>query len=1200
MINKRYIINKKIGEGRSKVFSVIDTEFPERIVAAKILSVSASAEEKQTFIEEFFTLQKLEHPNILKAFELSTIILIDDEEDNEIEKFSLFITMEYFPATDVLNHSKLSEEKYLNLFIKQLCSVLYYLHQSNYVYYDLKPENILVSNGNGQPVIKLIDFGFARKVSEEVESNITGTPYYLAPELLKNQPHDYRVDFYSLGILLYRIVYGKLPFSAKSEIEIYKAHIEEEFVFEESKYSPALINVISKLLKKNPLERYNNALQILTDLQVPIDFEITKDFGPAKIFSDRKDAINILGSYLKDKNSNEVFSVNGFDGSGKSSLLQEIYHKNQNSVLVENTMTKTGIDSIKYIFRKLVLTETIYSYKESEFNQIINDLYEKSDSVFIDTIKRVFNTLPAGINFIVLLDDYNLYDTFTTETLTEIIRILQVKGIKVILSESADFDQSSSALNNLCMVQLNQFTEHQLSEFVDLSYSNLFPQDELKKIILLYSDLLPGSIKQFIKDLILLKVIKYNNALVSFETNEEIILTLQSSHEELYRIRLSNLNNRELKLAQLISAFEISIEQTVLSALMDLPADVLKNSLNELEKKNVIETLNISNAPKINSFNFNKYIYSTISNRTKFHLILANSIKKLFADFNIVELSRQYEVANEFEKSAEILAKEIERAEEIHAYSYKKTLLEKLLKLSLPERISNKLSVDLVKTLFKLSDYKNTLDYFNKIKIEVLPESEQNELIFVKGSSLIEYGKIKEGIDTLNKLKTQSINKTLLHKIIITLAYAESDSNNYPQAEEYCLSLINDKDISAEDLGRVNNLMAIIEFNFRNNLKKSFEYSFEALKHYQSAKLPRRVAGMYVNIGAIYDMVGDKKEAENYWQKALEVNSSIGNLEQEGAILINYGVLHHNSNSLEKAIECWKQAINIFIPIGIQNKLAFAKGNMGEVYFIICDYQNAYESLILSYDLFKSLNNDKEGLSTLLILGKFWFTIGDVKELNKIINNYEVTSLVDIQKSDKSTLNLLYLRLLKNLLFGTQIINETDVLQLLEGYLAIEEKNLYLETIYNYSEYLIKTNKLIRAHELLSLKTIDKIIEQNIIFTAQRLYLFGKIAQVDQSITDIPAIQCFEKAYNLLEGESITELTWKVLFEISNTYFERGNFYKSKQPRIYAYELINLIGDNISNTKIRSAFFNHPERKRALDKLAHIGNQAQFNEYQKS
>lgn len=139
------------------------------------------------------------------------------------------------------------------------------------------------------------------------------------------------------------------------------------------------------------------------------------------------------------------------------------------------------------------------------------------------------------------------------------------------------------------------------------------------------------------------------------------------------------------------------------------------------------------------------------------------------------------------------------------------------------------------------------------------------------------------------------------------------------------------------------------------------------------------------------------KRGRKLLAKALEVNSSIGNLEQEGAILINYGVLHHNSNSLEKAIECWKQAINIFIPIGIQNKLAFAKGNMGEVYFIICDYQNAYESLILSYDLFKSLNNDKEGLSTLLILGKFWFTIGDVKELNKIINNYEVTSLVDIQ-----------------------------------------------------------------------------------------------------------------------------------------------------------------------------------------------------------
>ena len=71
MINKRYIVSKKLGEGRSKVFNVIDTEFPDREVAAKFLSSSASIEEKEFFREEFFILQKLDHPNIIKSFELS-------------------------------------------------------------------------------------------------------------------------------------------------------------------------------------------------------------------------------------------------------------------------------------------------------------------------------------------------------------------------------------------------------------------------------------------------------------------------------------------------------------------------------------------------------------------------------------------------------------------------------------------------------------------------------------------------------------------------------------------------------------------------------------------------------------------------------------------------------------------------------------------------------------------------------------------------------------------------------------------------------------------------------------------------------------------------------------------------------------------------------------------------------------------------
>lgn len=74
MINNRYIIKKKLGEGRSKVFSVIDSEFPDKEIAIKFLSVSAKPDEKDFFREEFFRIKKFDHPNIIKAFEFGTVV----------------------------------------------------------------------------------------------------------------------------------------------------------------------------------------------------------------------------------------------------------------------------------------------------------------------------------------------------------------------------------------------------------------------------------------------------------------------------------------------------------------------------------------------------------------------------------------------------------------------------------------------------------------------------------------------------------------------------------------------------------------------------------------------------------------------------------------------------------------------------------------------------------------------------------------------------------------------------------------------------------------------------------------------------------------------------------------------------------------------------------------------------------------------
>ena len=1200
MINKRYIVSKKLGEGRSKVFNVIDTEFPEREVAAKFLPPSASSQENEFFREEYFILQKLDHPNIIKSFELSSVVVKEEDEESEIEIFSPFITMEYFPSIPLLIYSGLREEKKLNQIVKQICSVLYYLHQSNYIYYDLKAENILVAELNGNPIIKIIDLGFARNVLLSYDKDIQGTPYYIAPELLKNEQHNHKVDFYALGMLLYRIVYGKFPFVNETELDIYKAHIEEEFILGPSIYSKKIISVIEKLIKKRPEDRYDNALEIILDLQLPIDFEIVKDLVPAKVFSDRKDAFNILNTYLNDKTSNEVFTVTGFDGSGKTALLLEIYRQKQFSVYIENTKVKTGLEAVKYIFHKIILTEAVYNEKANEYSEIIKDVFDKSSQSILESVKRIFNTLPSGVNLTVLLDDYNLYDDFTRESLTEMIRIFQVKGIKIILTESSDFDHASSALNNRCDIQLNQFTDHQLSEFLDLSYSPLFPKQELKKYILLYSDLQPGNIKQFIKDLILLKVIKFNDAKVSFESSEEVILALQSSHEELYRMRLSNLNSIELKLAQIISAFEISVEQTVLAALLDVSHEVLKSILNELEKKNIIDSLSLSNAPRINSFNFKKYVYSTINNRIKFHIVLANSIKKLFADFNIMELARQFELANEFDQSVEYLKKEILQAEEINAYAYKRSLLDKALRFNLKEKTLTELTFELVKTLYKLSDYKLALETIYRLNTAKFLTDDKNQLQFIKGSSLIGLRKLEEGKSILLQLQSAVDDYKLKQKILVELAYAELDLNNVDEAEDYCKKLLEDKNLEDEEKEKCYNLLGLIEIQVRNNPEQALKKFILAEQSYALKKMVNRVVRIKANIGNIYNILGEKENAEKYWNNAIELNRTIGNLAQEALILLSYGVFYQDNFDFEKAKESWLRSEKIFTALGNQDKIGITLSNLGEVYLQTCDYQNAFDSLNKSLTLFSELKSKEEALSVLYILGKLWFTIGESDELKKIINQYEYYLVTEENNSEKNNLIFNYLNLLLKINANEPFNLKSDLSLILEKAKSISETNLYVESIILSVEKLITLLKYDEAIVYLADKDFNKFIQQNVIFKAQSEFLFGKIAYHTQNENLKSPIEYFERAYNLIEDESISELTWKVLFTIAETYWERGNFHKAKKPRHYAYELINMIGENITSNKIRSAYFNHPERKKALEKLVLIGNQTQLNEYQKS
>ncbi len=1183
MINKRFEIIKEIGEGRSKVFLCKDYDSGNREVAVKFLSPNVDESELSLFRDEFFILQKLEHPGIIQSYEMGTAVKID--QSDPIEVGSPFIVLEYFRSVELSRYESLSDELKLREILKQLCSVLYYLHQSNYIYYDLKPENILVSDDDGTLQIKLIDLGLAEFLPDKKEHTIKGTAQYIAPELLKQEPHDHRVDLYSLGILLYEIIYKRLPFDAEDELNIYKAQVEQDFDFPAVQVvSGDLIEIDKKLLQKIPSERYSNTLEVIADLGFEISPKTYQNFMPAKVFSGRDDLINILSLYIEDKYSSEVFSIRGFDGAGRSSLINRIYEKFSNSLLVSNTQGMSGIDLIKLIIKKIAFSEQVYLNLSASDKKHIDSFIESRQKNFIEDLHSILSVITSKSKFILLIDDYNLFDPFTSDMIKEMIPALQVNNIKVIVSESSDFDYSSKDINNLREISVGSFVERQLSGFLNIAFYDLFPRDQLKDLILSYADLLPGNIIDFIRDMINLKVIHFDPGEVRIEKNVEKLSGMEGSLTAIYDMRLANLNNEEMNLAKMISVFEGNPDQSVLKNLLNLSQDELNDIFSTLQINNIIQSVSGANTvPVISSDGLKKHIYSLIDNKREFHAQLAKTISGSGIEINRSEFARQYELAGDFEAAYFIWKEELKKAGEIAAYSYMKSILNHLLELQISESEINEVRYQLIVTLYHLSDFITVLDNIGKLDVDSLDSEKALELYIIKGSSLINSGNLKEGMELINSLIPKVEDEFRRSKLFVELAYAKFDANNFNDAADLCREILLRKDVRDEDRGRVHNLLGLCAIYIDQNSDESRDEFFKALEYYKQADLKDKVAAIEVNIGNVCNLQGDGKNAELHWKNALNLNLSIGSLEQEAVLLLNNGIYYADKANFEESTESYLRANKIFLSLGNTKNQGITLTNLGEVYFTTCEYQNAFNALEGSKTIFEHTQNVEELVAVYVLYGFIYYTIGSTNKLNEI---YEETSDLlkrhNVEKKyvcESSLLNNM------NLLLSGQDIDMEEFIKVRAYYLEKEEFKIYVTVSTILLNYLLDSGFFSQVKEELENPVFVEVCDKNNFYKGIREYFWGRLSLLSNSGNSSTSIEYFERAYNYLVDQSIVELTWKVLLSLAEVYTIRGLHNKAKKFIFYARDLINLIAENIESTQLKSAYLQQEERKTALEKL---------------
>ena len=252
----------------AKVYLAIQESF-DREVALKIMAphlLNADSQYGERFLREARIVAKLTHPHIVSVYDVG------------VHDGLHYLSMEYVPGQD-LKHKRQALTLVQNLrAVKQVALALDYAHKKGYVHRDIKPENILIHEEDGRAV--LTDFGIARMTG--LEENLTqtgvaiGTPSYMSPEHALGKPVDHRADLYSLGIVMFYLLKGHVPFTADSAVAVGLKHAVEPV----PRLEGALIifqPVLEKILAKQPDKRFQSGLEfaeVLEELTAKITPEL--------------------------------------------------------------------------------------------------------------------------------------------------------------------------------------------------------------------------------------------------------------------------------------------------------------------------------------------------------------------------------------------------------------------------------------------------------------------------------------------------------------------------------------------------------------------------------------------------------------------------------------------------------------------------------------------------------------------------------------------------------------------------------------------------------------------------------------------------------------------------------------------------------------------------------------------------------------
>jgi eukaryotic-like serine/threonine-protein kinase len=272
VLSGRYRLEAKLGSGgMSTVYLARDTTL-DRSVAVKVMhrEMSEQADQLERFRQEARAVAKLSHPNV--------VAVIDAGEDGG-HPYIVFEYVEGETLKQRINRIGALDAQEALAYAIEIARGLTVAHARKMVHRDIKPQNVLIdSEGRA----KLTDFGISRQLEQDgmtATGRVLGTTDYVAPEQAMGHPVDQRSDVYSLGVVLYEMLTGQVPFSADSQVGVAMKHVNEELPDVQQRrpeLSAAAAMVVERATAKGPAERYQGVPEMIDDLSTALEVEAAR------------------------------------------------------------------------------------------------------------------------------------------------------------------------------------------------------------------------------------------------------------------------------------------------------------------------------------------------------------------------------------------------------------------------------------------------------------------------------------------------------------------------------------------------------------------------------------------------------------------------------------------------------------------------------------------------------------------------------------------------------------------------------------------------------------------------------------------------------------------------------------------------------------------------------------------------------------